>query len=59
MPSLGSHMAHARTIAERELDAATQMVGRQQVLDGKCWTTPSVSGGRQFVRSTKEASCLE
>jgi outer membrane protein assembly factor BamB len=34
-------------------------LGRQKVLDGKCWTTPSVSGGRLFVRSTKEASCLE
>jgi outer membrane protein assembly factor BamB len=34
-------------------------VSRQKVLDGKCWTTPSVSGGRLFVRSTKEAACLE
>lgn len=34
-------------------------VSRQKVLDGKCWTTPTVSGGRLFVRSTKEAACLE
>jgi outer membrane protein assembly factor BamB len=34
-------------------------LSRQKVLDGKCWTTPTVSGGRLFVRSTKEAACLE
>ena len=34
-------------------------LGRQKVLDGKCWTTPIVSGGRIFVRSTQEAACLE
>ncbi len=36
-----------------------QEVSRQKVLEGKCWTTPTVSGGRLFVRSTKEAACLE
>jgi hypothetical protein len=34
-------------------------ISRQKVLDGKCWTTPAVAGGRVFVRSTKEAACLE
>jgi len=34
-------------------------LSRQKVLDGKCWTTPSISGGRLYVRSTKEAACLE
>jgi len=34
-------------------------ISRQKVLDGKCWTTPTVSGGRLFVRSTREAACLE
>ncbi|MEI6713083.1 MAG: PQQ-binding-like beta-propeller repeat protein [Verrucomicrobiota bacterium] len=34
-------------------------LSRQAVLTGKCWTTPSVSGGKIFVRSTKEAACLE
>ncbi|MSU34923.1 MAG: alcohol dehydrogenase [Pedosphaera sp.] len=33
--------------------------GRADVLDGKCWTTPVVSGGRVFARSTKEAVCLD
>jgi outer membrane protein assembly factor BamB len=39
--------------------AAYKELSRQKVLDGKCWTTPSISGGRLFVRSTKEAACLE
>jgi len=34
-------------------------LGRQKVVEGKCWSTPTVSGGRLFVRSTKEAACLE
>ncbi len=38
---------------------AYQELGRQHVVDGKCWTTPAVSGGRIFVRSTREAVCLE
>lgn len=34
-------------------------ISRQKVLTGKCWTTPTVAGGRLFVRSTREAACLE
>jgi outer membrane protein assembly factor BamB len=29
------------------------------VLDGKCWSTPVLSNGRIYARSTKEAVCLE
>lgn len=29
------------------------------VLDGKCWTTPVVAGGRIYARSTKQAVCLD
>ncbi len=36
-----------------------QEVARADVLDGKCWTTPVVSGGRVYARSTKEAVCLD
>jgi outer membrane protein assembly factor BamB len=32
---------------------------RAKVLDGKCWTTPVISSGRIFARSTKEAVCLD
>lgn len=34
-------------------------LGRLKVLDGKCWTTPVLSNGRVFVRSTKEAACVQ
>ena len=34
-------------------------VARSKVVDGKCWSTPVFSGGRLFVRSTKEAACYE
>ena len=34
-------------------------VARAKVLDGKCWTTPVVSNGRVYARSTKEAVCLD
>jgi len=27
--------------------------------DSKCWTTPALSDGRLYVRSTKEAACLD
>ncbi|MBL9176217.1 MAG: PQQ-binding-like beta-propeller repeat protein [Verrucomicrobiales bacterium] len=34
-------------------------LARAQVLEGKCWTTPAISKGRVYARSTKEAVCLE
>jgi len=34
-------------------------VARAKVLDGKCWTTPVVSNGLVFVRSTTHAACLD
>lgn len=34
-------------------------VSRADVLPGKCWTTPIISGGRVFARSTEEAVCLD
>ena len=34
-------------------------ISRAHVLDGKCWNTPVLSGGKVFARSTKEAVCLE
>ena len=32
---------------------------RAKILDGKCWTTPIVSNGQIFARSTKEAVCVD
>ena len=34
-------------------------LGRAKVLDGKCWSTPSYSDGRVYLRSTKEAACVQ
>ncbi len=34
-------------------------VSRAKTVEGKCWSTPVVSNGRVYVRSTKEAACLD
>jgi len=34
-------------------------ISRQDVLEGKCWSTPAYSDGRIYVRSTQEAACLQ
>jgi outer membrane protein assembly factor BamB len=39
-------------------DAYTELA-RAKVIDGKCWTTPVISNGLVFVRSTKEAACID
>ena len=39
-------------------DAYTELA-RAKVLEGKCWTTPTISNGLVFVRSTKEAACVD
>lgn len=36
-----------------------QEVARGKVLQGKCWSTPVLSNGRIFIRSTTEAACLD
>lgn len=38
-------------------DSYTELA-RAKVVTGKCWSTPVVSGGSAFVRSTKEAACV-
>ncbi|MCX7871853.1 MAG: PQQ-like beta-propeller repeat protein [Verrucomicrobiae bacterium] len=30
-----------------------------KILNGKCWSTPSFSNGRLYVRSTKEGACVD
>jgi outer membrane protein assembly factor BamB len=39
-------------------DAYTELA-RAKVLEGKCWTTPVVANGLAFIRSTKEAACVD
>ena len=34
-------------------------LARAKVVDGKCWSTPVLAGGRIYARSTKEAVCLD
>jgi len=38
---------------------AYKELGRFKAIEGKCWTTPVLSNGRVFVRSTKEAACIQ
>lgn len=38
---------------------AYKELARADVLDGKCWSTPTVSNGRIYARSTKEAAAFE
>ena len=38
---------------------AYKELARAKVLDGKCWGTAILSGGRIYARSTKEAVCLD
>jgi outer membrane protein assembly factor BamB len=34
-------------------------IARAQVIGGKCWSSPSISNGRIYLRSTTEAVCLD
>jgi outer membrane protein assembly factor BamB len=34
-------------------------LARTRAIRGKCWSTPAISNGRLYVRSTKESACLE
>jgi outer membrane protein assembly factor BamB len=39
--------------------AGYKELGRTKAIRGKCWSTPAVSNGRLYVRSTKESVCLD
>jgi outer membrane protein assembly factor BamB len=34
-------------------------LGRAKVIEGKCWSTPSLSGGRAYLRSTRQGVCID
>jgi outer membrane protein assembly factor BamB len=38
---------------------AYKELARAKVIAGKCWSTPALSEGRIFVRSTQEGACLD
>ena len=33
--------------------------GRRQIFDGQCWTVPTLSGGKLYLRNTEELICLD
>jgi len=33
-------------------------LSRNKVLEGKCWSTPSIHEGKIYLRSTTEAACV-
>lgn len=39
--------------------AAYKEIARAKVINGKCWSTPALSNGRLYIRSTKESACLD
>jgi outer membrane protein assembly factor BamB len=45
-------------IFQAKADAYSE-VARTKILEGKCWTTPVLSDGKVFARSTKEAVCVD
>ena len=34
-------------------------LARTRAITGKCWSTPAISNGRLYVRSTRESACFE
>lgn len=34
-------------------------LARNEVLEGKCWSTPALANGKLFLRSTREGVCLD
>jgi outer membrane protein assembly factor BamB len=38
---------------------AYKEVARAKVINGKCWSTPALSGGKAYVRSTVEGGCFD
>ena len=34
-------------------------LARAKVIDGKCWSTPALTGGKVYVRSTLEGGCFD
>jgi len=39
--------------------AAYKELARTKAVTGKCWSTPAISNGRLYVRSTREGACLD
>lgn len=48
-----------RLVVVQASPAAYKELAQAKVLDGKCWSTPALSRGKIYVRSTKEGACLD
>jgi outer membrane protein assembly factor BamB len=48
-----------RVVIVEAMPAAYKELAQAKVLNGKCWSTPALSDGRLYVRSTKEGACLD
>ena len=48
-----------RVVIVEATPTAYKEVARAHPITGKCWSTPALSDGRLFVRSTKEGACLD
>ena len=46
-------------VAVEATPVAYKETARAKILTGKCWSTPVVSNGRVYARSTKEAVCVD
>jgi outer membrane protein assembly factor BamB len=58
----GSKFLATSSAGELVLVASTtayQEIARAKILTGKCWSTPIMSGGRLYARSTTEGVCLD
>ena len=48
-----------RVVLSEASPAAYKEIARFKAIEGKCWSTPALSNGRLYVRSTKEGACVD
>lgn len=46
-------------LAKAEPNAYREVANAGQVINGRCWTVPTIAGGKLFLRSLKEIVCLD
>jgi outer membrane protein assembly factor BamB len=48
-----------RVVSVEANPAAYKEIASFKAVEGKCWSSPALSNGRLYVRSTKEGACLD
>jgi outer membrane protein assembly factor BamB len=48
-----------RVVMAEASPAAYKEAGTMKAVEGKCWSSPALSDGKLYVRSTREGACLE